>query len=129
MKTIAIGSFFVLFAIVAGILATSPSAFADHATASVSVPAGTSVPGCEETDECYIPATVTIDVGGEVTWMNDDSAAHTVTSGSPAGGADGIFDSSILAGGATFSVTLDEAGEYPYYCIVHPWMIGNITIE
>ena len=65
----------------------------------------------------------------EIVWSNDDSAAHTVTSGSPADGPDGIFDSSILAGGLTFSVTLDEPGEYPYYCIVHPCMLGNITRE
>ncbi|MDX1372978.1 MAG: hypothetical protein R3321_10935, partial [Nitrososphaeraceae archaeon] len=63
MKTIAIGSFFVLFAIVVGITLT-PAVFADHATASVSIPEGTSVPGCETTNECYVPATVTIDVGG-----------------------------------------------------------------
>ena len=60
---------------------SAPAAFADHATASVSIPAGSSVPGCEETNECWIPNEVTVDVGGEVTWSNDDTAAHTVTSG------------------------------------------------
>ena len=78
MKTLAIGSFFVaLFAIVA--VTAAPAAFADHPTASVSNPPGSSVPGCEETNECFIPYEVTIDVGGEVTWSNDDTAAHTVT--------------------------------------------------
>ena len=133
MNTIAIGSIFVLFAIVAGIVA--PSAFADHATASVSNPAGTSVPGCEETDECYIPSTVTIDVGGEVTWSNDDTAAHTVTSGSAADGPDGHFDSSLFMAGTTFSVKFDgtdgpsEPGEYPYFCMVHPWMTGTVIVQ
>ena len=95
----------------------------------ISIPEGSGVPGCQETNECYIPYHVTAPAGTEIVWSNDDTAAHTVTSGSPAGGPDGIFDSSILAGGLTFSVTLDEPGEYPYYCIVHPWMLGNITIE
>src|SRR3990172_8979708 len=65
MKTIAISSIFVLFAFVVGIAATAPTAFADHATASVSIASGSSVPGCEETKECYIPYTVTIDPGGD----------------------------------------------------------------
>ena len=94
----------------------------------ISIPEGSGVPGCDETYECYIPYHVTAPAGTEIVWSNDDTAAHTVTSGTPAGGPDGVFDSSILAGGLTFSVTLD-AGEYPYYCIVHPWMIGNLTIE
>jgi predicted secreted protein with PEFG-CTERM motif len=128
MKTLAIGSFIVLFAIVAGITAI-PSAFADHATAEISAPAGTSVPGCEETNECFIPAKVTVDVGGEVTWSNDDTAAHTVTSGSAADGPDGNFDSSLFMAGATFSWTAEAAGEYPYFCMVHPWMVGTVIVE
>ena len=95
----------------------------------ISLPEGSGVPGCQETNECYIPYHVTASAGTEIVWSNDDTAAHTVTSGSPAAGPDGVFDSSILGPGLTFSVTLDEPGEYPYYCIVHPWMLGNITIE
>ena len=127
MKTLAIGSFFVLFAIVAGV-ATVPSAFADHPTAEVSAPPGSAVPGCEETNECYIPADVSVDVGGEVTWTNDDTAAHTVTSGTPEGGPDGVFDSSLFMAGTTFSHTFEEEGVYPYFCMVHPWMVGTVTV-
>ncbi len=131
MKTIAIGSIFVLFAIVAGIATTAPAAFADHSTATVSNPPGTSVPGCEETNECYIPYEVTIDVGGEVTWSNDDSAAHTVTSGTAADGPDGYWDSSLFMAGTTFSVVFDdfEPGTYPYFCMVHPWMTGVVVVQ
>lgn len=95
----------------------------------ISLPEGSGFPGCQETNECYIPYHVTASAGTEIVWSNDDTAAHTVTSGNPQDGPDGLFDSSLLAGGLTFSVTLDEPGEYPYYCIVHPWMLGNITIE
>ena len=131
MKTIAISSIFVLFAIVAGIASTAPAAFADHATASVSIPAGTSVPGCEETKECYIPYTVTIDPGGEVTWSNDDSAAHTVTSGTAKDGPDGNFDSGLFMAGTTFPVKFDdyEPATYPYFCMVHPWMTGEVIVQ
>jgi len=98
-------------------------------SAEVSIPSGSSVPGCEETNECFIPAEVTISVGGTVTWTNDDTAAHTVTSGTATDGPDGIFDSSIFMAGKTFEHTFDEAGEYDYFCIVHPWMTGKVVVE
>ena len=127
MKTIAIGSFFVLFALAAGMVA-SP-AFADDTTASVSAPQGTSVPGCEATNECFIPFEVTVDVGGVVTWSNDDSAAHTVTAGSAADGPSGVFDSSLFMAGTTFSHKFEAVGEVPYFCMVHPWMEGIVTVQ
>jgi len=95
----------------------------------ISVPEGSGAPGCDDTNECYLPFNVSISAGEEIIWSNDDSAAHTVTSGTPADGPDGNFDSSLFMAGSTFSVTLDESGEYPYFCMVHPWMIGNITVN
>ncbi|KAF6244089.1 amicyanin, partial [Nitrosopumilus sp. b1] len=99
-------------------------------TVNVSMPQGSGIPGCEETNECYIPASVSINVGDTVLWTNDDAAAHTVTSGSPsAGGPDGKFDSSLMSPGATFEVTFDEKGSVDYFCIVHPWMVGNVNVN
>ncbi len=98
-------------------------------TVTVDMPAGTSVPGCEETNECYIPASVTVNVGDTVEWVNSDTAAHTVTSGSPANGPSGVFDSSLVMGGATYAFTFDEAGSYDYFCMVHPWMIGDVQVN
>ena len=86
-------------------------------TGTVSLPPGSAVPGCEETNECYIPAEISISVGDTVTWSNDDTAAHTVTSGIPSEGPDGIFDSSLFMAGTTYEYTFDEAGEYDYFCI------------
>jgi plastocyanin len=126
-KKIVLKSFLVLCVISLG-TAISP-AFADHATASVSAPEGTSVPGCEETNECFVPYEVTIDVGGEVTWSNDDSAAHTVTAGSAADGPSGVFDSSLFMAGTTFSHKFEAEGEFPYFCMVHPWMQGIVTVQ
>jgi len=120
-----------LFALLAifSFVAIVPSAFADHGTATVTNAPGSSVPGCEETaDGCFIPSMVTIDVGGEVTWENDDTAAHTVTSGTPTGGPDGNFDSSLVMAGSSFSHTFEDAGSFDYFCMVHPWMQGMVMV-
>jgi plastocyanin len=98
-------------------------------TVSVDMPAGTAVPGCEETNECYIPASVTINAGDTVEWTNSDTAAHTVTGGSPADGPSGVFDSSLVLGGAQYAFTFEEAGSYDYFCMVHPWMVGNVQVN
>jgi predicted secreted protein with PEFG-CTERM motif len=103
---------------------TLPEAFA--ADVSVSIPPGTSVPGCEVTNECFVPASVTVHPGDTVTWSNDDTAAHTVTSGTAAEGPDGNFDSSLFMAGTTFSHKFETLGNYPYFCMVHPWMVGNV---
>ncbi len=98
------------------------------ATVEVNVAEGSGVPGCDETNECFIPYEVSIAVGGEVIWSNVDSAAHTVTSGTPPD-ADGTFDSSLFMTGTTFEHTFDEAGTYEYFCMVHPWMKGIIQVS
>ena len=98
-------------------------------THTVDVPAGTSVPGCEDTNSCFSPANITINAGDTVEWPNIDTAAHTVTSGSPADGPSGVFDSSLLMADATFAFTFEDAGEYDYFCMVHPWMIGSVTVN
>ncbi len=98
-------------------------------TVEVSLPSGTSVPGCEETNACFVPENVSISSGSTVVWNNDDTAAHTVTSGSPTGGPDGIFDSSLLMASASFEVTFDDAGSYDYFCMVHPWMVGTVNVS
>lgn len=77
----------------------------------------------------YDPQDITVSVGTTVKWQNEDETLHTVTSGTPEGGADGIFDSSIIDAGRSFEYTFGSAGVYDYYCIVHPWMIGSVIAE
>jgi len=98
-------------------------------THHVEIPVGTSVPGCEETNECWSPTDVTINSGDTVHWMNVDTAAHTVTGGSPADGPSGVFDSSLVMVDATYEFTFDDAGSYDYFCMVHPWMVGSVTVN
>jgi len=95
----------------------------------VSIPEGSGAPGCEETDECYIPATLNIPAGTTVIWENNDAAAHLATSGTPDGGPDGVFDSGMIMGGATYEYEFSETGEFVYYCLVHPWMVGTVIVE
>ncbi len=98
-------------------------------TVTISMPSGTSVPGCEETNACYIPAAVNVNAGDTVVWSNDDTAAHTVTGGTPTGGPDGSFDSGLVMAGSSFEIVADTSGSYDYFCMVHPWMIGNLRVN
>ncbi|MGY5149804.1 MAG: plastocyanin/azurin family copper-binding protein [Candidatus Nitrosopumilus sp. bin_68KS] len=95
----------------------------------VSIPAGAAVPGCEETNECYLPYEISVSVGQTVTWSNDDSAAHTVSSGTVNAGVTGVFDSGLFMSGSTFEHTFEKAGKYDYFCMVHPWMTGIVTVN
>jgi plastocyanin len=94
---------------------------------SVSIANGASVPTNEE---FFAPDDVQVTVGSMVTWKNDDTASHTVTSGTVQNNTptpDGRFDSGILNAGASFPFLFDKAGEYPYYCTIHPWMTAKVT--
>lgn len=95
----------------------------------VSITLGSSVPGCEETNDCFDPPILEIKQGETVLWTNEDTAAHTVTSGTAADGPDGSFDSSLFMAGNTFSHNFDLPGEFPYFDMVHPWMIGTIIVK
>lgn len=108
---------------------TEPVETSEPKTVRVTIPAGTSSPGCETSNACYTPASVIINAGDTVKWDNVDTAAHTVTSGSPADGPSGVFDSSLIMGKASFEHTFDKAGTYDYFCMVHPWMVGNVIVN
>ena len=107
----------------------APMEVSSSKTVIVDMPVGTAVPGCETTNECYIPASVTINVGDTVEWVNSDTAAHTVTSGTLTEGPTGEFDSSLILGNATFAFTFEESGSYDYFCLVHPWMVGDVQVN
>ena len=94
----------------------------------VIIPTKVSRPGCEEDDKCYIPSQIVVEKGHEVTWMNEDSSFHSVTSGfydEPTG----LFDSGYLDPYQSFSFTFDDVKVYDYYCTLHPWMEGQVIVE
>jgi plastocyanin len=80
------------------------------------------------TTDAYAPNPIEVGVGDTVTWTNDDSQPHTATSGE-AVTPDGNFDSGIMAPAATFDFTFTEAGEYPYFCLLHPNMVGTVSVS
>ena len=65
----------------------------------------------------------TVAVGEAVTVTNEDTVSHTWTA------VDGEFDSGNLAGGESFEHTFDDAGEFDFFCSIHPDMAGTITVE
>jgi nitrite reductase (NO-forming) len=99
-------------------------AFAQEA---VSIAPGSSNPSATE---FYVPTEISVPAGSTVTWTNDDSTIHTVVEGGPQGGAAGepAFDSSIIAPAGTWEHTFDTAGEIDYYCNLHPFMTGKVTV-
>jgi len=70
----------------------------------------------------FSPNPVEVKVGETVTWINDDSGRHTVTS------KDGVFDSGMMGKGQSFSYTFNKAGEYSYHCSPHPNMVGTVVV-
>ena len=95
------------------------------------------VPGASTlTDTAFSPSSIEVTVGQTVVWTNDDSAFHTVTSGT-AGAADAgkEFDSglkgptALTSKGKTFEHTFDRIGDYPYFCTLHPAMVGNVIVK
>jgi plastocyanin len=80
--------------------------------------------------EFYVPAETTVKAGETVTWKNDDTAIHTATSGNDAT-PDGKFDTSLVSPGQSSKPIAmpNEPGEYPFFCTLHPWMIGTITVS
>ena len=72
---------------------------------------------------------MTIGTGGEVVWRNSDNELHTVVSGDPRNGPDGIFDSSILNPGQNFSHEFNTSGSYNFFCMIHPWMQGQVVVK
>ena len=71
----------------------------------------------------FAPATMTVTAGTTVTWKNEDDSPHRI------GDKNGTFKSAALDTDDTFSHTFAAAGEYPYICTIHPYMVGKIIVK
>ena len=69
----------------------------------------------------FTPASITVAAGETVSWTNEQSVGHTVTS------SDDVWDAS-LDGGGTFEFTFTASGTYPYFCAIHPSMTGTVEV-
>jgi len=133
-----VNSFFVLTIVVLIAISIVPFAqlvSADHISVQVSIPIGKERE-CVETNSCYSPSSLTIDVGSTVTWKNEDQSRHTITSGDLLESAYNVgtnypngFDSPLLEIGDTWTHTFDTPGEYPYFSKAKPWMVGVIIVK
>jgi len=85
-------------------------------------------PGCEKTDSCYTPSKIVIKQGDSVTWVNEDVAFHSVTSGYYNEPSE-IFDSNYLDPEESFTFIFENIGTYDYFCTLHPWMKGQVIVE
>jgi cytochrome c oxidase subunit 2 len=81
----------------------------------------------------YDPDELTVKKGDTITVNNEDTMPHTVTNGESGSDPNSgkLFDTSIINGGdsAEIDTSSVDAGAYPFYCMVHPYMTGSLTIE
>ena len=93
----------------------------------VTIPEGAGIP--EEGQIYYDPQVIDVTIGTTVIWENLDTTVHTVTSGDPDGGVNGVFDSEMMASGDKYEFTFTTAESQDYYCTFHPWMVGTVNVE
>jgi plastocyanin len=120
----------VLFGIltIVAIVTIAPHVFAATTQVQMSPGAG-SDQSCVAAKNCFDPNVVNIAVGDTVTWTNNDKVGHTTTSGLPTDNQTGtVWDSSLVKAGGTYSFTFQTAGDYKYFCMVHPWMAGEVIV-
>ncbi len=107
------------------------SAFA-QTTYSINIPTGAASPDApyfwQVEKDGNTDGVIIVEKFDSVQWENADTAAHTVTSGTAEGGHDEIFDSSLFPPGKDFRYQFNEIGEFPYFCLVHPWMEGTVHV-
>jgi plastocyanin len=136
---------FVLLAIsFVGIIPSDSLAQTTNATTAVGAANATSAGGGGETvvmplgsssatgGKGYEPPTVTVSAGGTVIWDNQDNALHTATSGNPdTATPDGKFDTGLVgANQQSKPVTMPtEPGDYVYFCTLHPFLVGTVTVQ
>lgn len=88
----------------------------------ISAAAGVTDRKIEIKDHVFIPTKMTIQAGTKVTWINQDDDPHTVVE------KDGVFRSGALDTQDSFSYVFTKAGTYPYFCTLHPMMVGSIKV-
>lgn len=81
-----------------------------------------------ELSSLYQDNVISLNVGEEYIWTNNHNLSHTITTGSPFSGPTGVFDSGLMLPGTSFRLIIDEVGQHEFFCLVHPWERGIITI-
>jgi plastocyanin len=119
--------------VVAGLIASGGFPLAAYGqgevrgTYVVDIPTGAYQAGADH----YVPTNIAVPAGTTIAWFNDDpNQPHTVTSGIPNSNNSGTeFDSGVISEGAFFQHTFDDAGDFDYYCTIHPGMMGKVSVS
>ena len=124
---------FVILSIISGLTMVSVTGVVyAQSSYDINIPTGAASPDApyfwQNEKDGSTTGNIEIIVGDKVVWKNADTAAHTVTSGTPTDGPDEIFDSGLFAPGKSFPFIFEEKGTYPYFCLVHPWMTGIVSV-
>ncbi|MBM2851604.1 MAG: hypothetical protein HW420_151 [Candidatus Nitrosotenuis sp.] len=77
----------------------------------------------------YIPLNLEIEKGTTVVWINDDNIEHTVQSQDEKGNLISLFNSDLLRTGERFAHKFNDDGAYHYFCTIHPWRVGVVTVS
>jgi len=115
----------------------------DTKSFKVTIPKGSANPQIDISKlgprQWYLPREITVRVNDTVMWINNDTEAHTVTSGIGAGieslmnnkkgTPNGLFDSRSFRPGQSWTHTFTRPGTYTYFCTIHPWMDGVVTVQ
>ncbi|MFZ0557212.1 MAG: plastocyanin/azurin family copper-binding protein [Nitrososphaeraceae archaeon] len=110
---------------------------------TITIPRGAANPEVDITKlgprQWYVPNQITVTENDTITWVNDDTEGHTVTSGSGAGleslltnrkgTENGLFDSGLFGPGENWTLRFEKSGRYSYFCTVHPWMEGLVIVQ
>jgi plastocyanin len=116
-----------LIAVASVMILISPTSQAQHENGSaklVGTAAGTdTTPQVMIDNFVYSPVPLTVKVGTTVTWINHDDIPHTVDS------TQGKFKSATMDTDDKFEFRFTQAGEYPFYCRIHPKMTGKIIVQ
>jgi plastocyanin len=117
--------------LVTALLSSANNAYAFHTfggTYTVNI-----IPGAAQQDSLYhyYPPSIAVSKGTEVSWFNGDTEQpHTVTSGSPGDSETGmVFNSGVMSYQRFFHFEFEQAGDYPYFCVIHPWRTGVVHVS
>ena len=110
---------------------------------TVTIPRGAANPEVDITKlgprQWYVPNQITVSENDSITWINDDTEGHTVTSGIGAGieslltnkkGAEnGLFNSGLFTPRENWTDRFEQSGSYTYFCTIYPWMEGLVIVK
>lgn len=76
----------------------------------------------------FLPDSLTVPAGAQVTWSNEDTGPHTITTGTPEEPT-GLLDLRLTGAGETVTFTFEEPDTYDYFCDIHPSMRGEVSVR